>query len=73
MLRQGNPPARLLFNITLQAVVHSFEVNLGGIIFNKMRQMQVCADDVVIIGRSPLTVKEAFQRLERRPAKYDSV
>ena len=55
-LRQGD----LLAPLPFKAIVNAALVGQGGTIFNKMTQVLACSDDV-IIGKSLLSVKEAFR------------
>lgn len=63
-LRQGDALSCLLFNIVLEKVVRDAGVETTGSIFNKSTQTMAYADDVALIGRSFISVKEAFIALE---------
>jgi hypothetical protein len=63
-LRQGNALSTVLFNIMLEKVICSFELNSGGSIFTRTRQYMAYADDTVFIGRSLQTVSEVIQQVE---------
>ena len=63
-VRQGDALACLLFNIVLESVIRRSSVQTRGTIFYKSTQLIAYADDIVIIGRSLDSVKEAFQSLE---------
>jgi sorting nexin-29 len=56
--RQGDTLACLLFNIRLEKVVKSAEVENRGTIFNKKVQILAYTNDIVIIGRSLAVVKK---------------
>jgi sorting nexin-29 len=56
-VRQGDPLACLLFNISLEKVIRDAEIETRGTIFNKSVQTVAYADDIVITGRSLAVVK----------------
>jgi hypothetical protein len=49
-LRQGEALSTLLFNIMLEKVICSIELNPGGSIFTRTRQYIAYADDMAVIG-----------------------
>jgi hypothetical protein len=59
-VRQGDPLACLLFNISLEKVIRDAEVDIMGIVFDKSVQILIYVDDIVIIGHFLAVVKEAF-------------
>lgn len=63
-LRQGDGLACLLFNISLERAVRDSGIRTRGTIFTKSTQILGYADDIDIIGRSTLAVKEAFVQIE---------
>jgi hypothetical protein len=62
-VRQGDPLACHLFNISLEKVIRDAEVKTRGTIFNKSVQIMAYADD--IIGCSLAVVKETFISTEK--------
>ena len=65
-LRQGDPLATLLFNLTLEAAVRTMNIDTSGTIFTKSSQLLGFADDLDIIGRNMEAVKDKFMSLERK-------
>ncbi|XP_014283109.1 uncharacterized protein [Halyomorpha halys] len=63
-LRQSDPIAPLLFNITLQAIINRAGINQEGTVFRKMTQVLDYADDVVIIGRFLQSNRTAFKAMD---------
>jgi hypothetical protein len=63
-LRQGDALSTTLFNLCLEAAIRRIEINPGGTINKRMVQYLVFADDVVIIGRSDICLKECTQQLD---------
>jgi hypothetical protein len=63
-LRQEDALSCTLFNLALEKVVRSAQINRTGTIFNKSVQVLAFADDVDIIGRSEAAVKEAYVALK---------
>jgi hypothetical protein len=64
-VRQGDPLACLLFNISLENLIRDAAVETRGTIFNKSVQILAYADDIVIIGCSLAVVKETFISKEK--------
>ena len=64
-LRQGDPLSTLLFNITLEKAVRGVNIDKHGTIFIKSGQLLAYADDIDIMGRNIMTVKDAFESLNR--------
>jgi hypothetical protein len=64
-VRQDDPLACLLFNISLENVIRNAEVETGGTIFNKSVQILAYADDIVKIGRSLAVIKEILISMEK--------
>ncbi len=63
--RQGDALSCSFFNILLELIMVSANINTGNIIFNKSNQVLAYADDIDLIGRSSVNVVESFLRLER--------
>jgi hypothetical protein len=63
-VRKGDALACLLFNITFEHAVRKPGVPTRGTIFYKSAQLLALANDVIIIGRSLASMREAFQLLE---------
>ena len=63
-LREGDSLACLLFNLALEKVRNA-GIQTSGTIFYKSVQLLAYADDVDIIARSRMALKEAFLSLER--------
>jgi len=55
----------LLFNLALEKVVRNAGIQTSGTIFYKSVQLLAYADDIDIIARSRMALKEAFLSLER--------
>ena len=51
-MRQGNALPTALFNIVLEKVIGSIEINMNGAIFKRVRWYIAYADDLLILGRS---------------------
>ena len=68
-LQQRNPLAPLLFNIALQAIAYAAQMDEGGIIFNRTNHILAYADDIVIIDKALLSVKQAFLKLDEASCK----
>jgi hypothetical protein len=64
-VRQGDPLACLLFNISLENLIRDAEVETRGTIFNKSVQIMAYTGDIVIAGRSLAVVKETFISMEK--------
>jgi hypothetical protein len=62
-IRQGDSLSTLLFNIGLE-VMRNIEINPGGKIFSRTRQVMDYADDVVVIGRSVEVLNEVLMQLQ---------
>lgn len=63
-LRQGDCLSTLLFNLALEKVARALSVNWKGTILNTSKQICAFADDVDLLGRSVLAVKESFVEME---------
>jgi 4-hydroxy-L-threonine phosphate dehydrogenase PdxA len=59
----------LLFNIALEKVIRYAKINTRGGIFCKSVQIFAYADDIDIVGRSQVAVKEVFISLEKAAKK----
>ena len=57
--------ACLLFNLALEKVVRDAGIQTNGTVFYKSVQLLAYADDIDIIVRSQIAVKEAFLLLEK--------
>jgi sorting nexin-29 len=51
--------------------IRKLRIQTRGTIFYKSVQLMAYADDIVIIGRSLASMKEAFQLLEEASNKWD--
>jgi hypothetical protein len=49
-----------MFNVVLEIAIRRCKVEIRGIIFDKCSQIMVCADDVVVMGRSLQDAEEVF-------------
>ncbi|GFU18735.1 putative endonuclease-reverse transcriptase [Trichonephila clavipes] len=65
-VRQGDALVCLLFNLALEKVVRDSNINTGGNIFNKSIKLLAFADDIDIIARTPIALRQAIFR-ERGP------
>jgi hypothetical protein len=63
--RHRDPLTRLLFNISLEKVISDAEVETRGTIINNSYHILAYADDVFLIGRSLVVVKETFIIMEK--------
>lgn len=63
-LRQGDGLACTLFNIALEKIIRDSGVTTTGNIYNRSVQILGYADDVDIVGRTIVDVKEAFINIE---------
>ena len=68
-LRQGDVLSQLLFNVVLEIIVRRAKLQTNGTIFNKLTQILAYADDIDIIGRSQVAVRDAYLVLEREANK----
>jgi sorting nexin-29 len=55
----------LLFNITLEKVIRDAGIWRGGTIYYKFIQLSGCADDIDIVTRTPVALKEVFLSLQK--------
>ena len=62
-LKQGDALSSLLFNFALYYAIRMVQVNQDGLKFNGTHQLLVYADDVNIVERGVLTVKENAEAL----------
>jgi hypothetical protein len=62
-LKQGDALSPLLFNFDLVYVIRRAQVNQGGLKMNDTHHLPVYADDVIILGRSVLSMKENKEAL----------
>lgn len=72
-LRQGDALSCLLFNMALEKALRDSGTQLKGTIFDKTIQILAYADDVDIIGRSLVRVKEVFLCLDEAAKKLGLV
>jgi len=68
-LRQGHSLACLLFNLAFEKAVRNAGIQTSGTILYKSVQLLAYADDIDIIARSRMALKEAFLSLERAAGK----
>jgi hypothetical protein len=68
-LRQGDVLSTQLFNITLEKIMRSIEINRGGTIFNRSLQYLAYADDVNLISRNTRELSKAFVEMEGESKK----
>jgi sorting nexin-29 len=64
-LRQGDALACLLFNIALEKVVRDSGIQTRGAIFYKTVQMLAYADDVDLMSRTMIGLKDSFHSFEK--------
>ena len=55
----------LLFNITLEKIIRDAKLETKGTIYSKSIQILAYADDIVIVGRTINSVKEACLALSK--------
>jgi hypothetical protein len=60
-----------LLNIILEYAIRKSGIQARGTIFYKSVQRMAYADDILIIGRSLASMKEAFSYLKRQVRKWD--
>jgi hypothetical protein len=63
-LRQGDVLSTQLFNITLQKIMRSTEMNRGGTIFSRSLQYLAYANDVNLISQNTRELTKAFIAME---------
>ena len=68
-VRQGDAVTQLIFNVILEYAIRKSGIQARCTIFYKSVQLMVCANDIVIIGRSLAAMKETFQLLEEASRK----
>jgi len=56
--RQGDSLSTLLFNLCVEKIIRNVTIDPSGTIFNRKRQCLAYADDVVILGRTEVYIKE---------------
>jgi hypothetical protein len=61
-VRQGDPLAATIFNLTLDSVIK--KLNLRGDFSFKLKQIVAYADDVALLARSLKALKEIFNKLQ---------
>ena len=66
-VRQGDYLSALLFNLTLESVIRNLET--GGNITTKLKQISAYADDIVITARTKKDLIQTFEVLERESIK----
>lgn len=64
-LRQGDVLSTILFNLTLERVIRSVDVNPNGTIFSRSMQYLAYADDVVLVCRTFRALEESYDQLEK--------
>lgn len=67
-LKQGDGLSGLLFNLVLEWVIRRIDINWKGTLMNTSRQILGFADDLDLLGRGVIAVKEVFVQLERAAA-----
>jgi hypothetical protein len=68
-LRQKDVLSTLLLNVVLEIIVQRANLQTTGTIYNKETQLLAYADDIDIVGRSKLAVRNAYLELEVEAAK----
>ena len=68
-VKQGDSLSTILFNMVLEVVMRKVDINPGGTIYNRMAQIVAYADDIVIISRSLLDMKNCFNQIEEEGRK----
>ena len=63
-LRQGDRLSTILFNLALEKVIRAMSINWKGTIFTSSKQLTAFADDVDLLGRGTLAVKESFVEMQ---------
>jgi sorting nexin-29 len=66
-VKQGDGLSAVLFNLTLHQAIN--KVDQKGTIFFKSSQICAYADDVAIVARNVLTLKEVFLEIEKEAEK----
>jgi hypothetical protein len=60
-VRQDDSLSTLLFNICMEKIIRNIKTNLGGTVFNRIRQCLAYADNVVILERYATYISEILQ------------
>lgn len=68
-LKQGDGLSGVAFNIVLEWVVRQIGGNWKGTLLNTSRQILGFADDVDVLGRAVLEIKEAFLQIDSAASK----
>ena len=63
-IRQGDSLSTLLFNIGLEKIIRNIELNPGGTIFSRSRQILGFADDVVLLARNTNNLEESLTQMQ---------
>lgn len=63
-LKQGDGLAPMLFNLVLEYIVRKTRIDVSSTIMHKSMQLAGYADDIDILGRTTLSIKETFLRLK---------
>jgi hypothetical protein len=70
-IQQGDALACLLFNITLEYAIRKSGIRTRDTIFYKSVELTAYSEDIVIIGRSLASLKEALSYLNRQVRTWD--
>ena len=62
-VRQGDTFSTILFNLILREAVN--KIQISGTIANKTQQIFGYADDIALLGRNIVALKELFYELEK--------
>jgi len=64
-LKQGDSPSQILFNLALQKVIQVIKMVPSGIKIGK-EQLDVftCADDIVLIGKNEMVIRQLFMEIK---------
>jgi hypothetical protein len=63
-LRQGDPLSTVLFNIVLEKAAREIEIDPNGNICNRLYQHLAFSDDVIMMARNPIAIRDAYGKFE---------